>query len=53
MKEPVRQETNFSLSNVGALWPHKYSLKVAFYLERFRTWLERLLAPQVCQLLTI
>jgi len=27
-----RLETNFSRSNTGVLWPHKYFLKGAFYL---------------------
>ena len=37
MKAPFRSETNFSRSNTGALWLHKYFLKGAFYLERFST----------------
>ena len=37
MKALFRPETNFSRSNAGALWPDKYSLKDAFYLERFCT----------------
>ena len=42
MKVPFRPETNFSCSNAGVLWLHKYFLKGAFYLERFRTRLMRL-----------
>ena len=37
MKVPLRQETNFSHSNMDAFWRHKYFLKGAFYLERFCT----------------
>ena len=29
MKAPFRPETNFSHSNAGALWLHKYFLKCA------------------------
>ena len=39
MKAHSRLET---CSNTGALWQHKYFLKAAFYLERFRTRLMRL-----------
>ena len=51
MKVPFRLETNFSHSNVGALWLHKYFLKGAFYLERFRTRLMRLSRLLVLQVL--
>ena len=37
IKAPFRPETNFSHSNTSTLWPHKYFLKGAFYLEIFRT----------------
>ena len=37
MKAFFKPETNFSRSNTGALWPHNYFLKGAFYLERFKT----------------
>ena len=43
MKAPLKQETNFSHSNEGALWHHKQFLKGAFYLERFCTRLLQLL----------
>ena len=42
MKAPFRPETNFYHSNMGALWPHKYFWKGAFYLQRFRTQLVQL-----------
>ena len=42
MKVPFRPIRNFSRSNSGAVWPHKYFLKGTFYLERFRTRLVRL-----------
>ena len=47
MKAPFRPVRNFSRSNSGALWPHKYFLKGAFYLERFCTRLSRLLVSQL------
>ena len=33
MKALFRLATNFSSSNTGALWPHKYLLNGAFYFE--------------------